>query len=603
MIIVVGHSMGGGAIIHLERKTNTLIDILAPIDPVGNRNYPWAGVRPAASDFNWTRWRITRDNFLGYKSAELKLNPFRCEAVGPWLKDRTEATADIGCEIFVDNAPAEQIRQNVINLHFRYQTEYLFPFDYPDKYSFNYTHPTNGSESQSEVPMTPEFCGLQRCSDPGGWPVRGDKEKQCCEDFANGVGWPRDGHGEIVGHRGPLPPVPLGVRVRTSVNCGNDCSHETWPGRTENNGIWSDPNSAARVDLLKQLEALPEGMTWEHSPRDPSLCLVSPGLINRFKAMNKPPVANAGPAQTIECTGHNGTSVTLDGRGSSDPDGDQLEYDWTWTTGHATGAVTTVTLANGTYCITLTVRDPSGHIDRDVTTVTVQDTTPPDLTVALTPRLLWPPNHTLWAITANVQAKDLCGDVADLKLISIVSNQPDNGLGDGDTINDIQDATINTLDLVFRLRAERAAPLGDRHYKVTYRATDDSGNSRDVSVDVVVPHDASAYSDWLQMLPKRTKARGTVRSTANPEVSSGEEQTSTQTTVHLFALSPWPRLDSVPPEDRSAQPSFTVPSNSLGSESSTGNTSKATKGKRKTHRKRHRTQKTARLPAASKMTP
>ncbi|MCK4774100.1 MAG: alpha/beta hydrolase, partial [Candidatus Krumholzibacteria bacterium] len=38
MIIVIGHSMGGGAVAHLANETNVVIDILAPIDPVGNRS-------------------------------------------------------------------------------------------------------------------------------------------------------------------------------------------------------------------------------------------------------------------------------------------------------------------------------------------------------------------------------------------------------------------------------------------------------------------------------------------------------------------------------------------------------------------------------------
>jgi len=61
-------------------------------------------------------------------------------------------------------------------------------------------------------------------------------------------------------------------------------------------------------------------------------------------------------------------------------------------------------------------------------------------------------------------------------------------------------AKIGTLDLLFYLRAERAGPLGDRVYKVTYRAIDDSGNRAFVSTDVIVPHDARSYQKRLKTL-------------------------------------------------------------------------------------------------------
>ena len=166
--------------------------------------------------------------------------------------------------------------------------------------------------------MTHEFCGgipPQRCPDPGGWPQGWDLSAACCQT-GPGVGWPQDGHGEIVGYRGPLPkPVPLGVRVRTSPQCGS-CPNENWPARSQaSDGTWNNGDGAARKALLQALETLPAGTQWPNRPVNPDLCRVSPGLIQKFDTMNKPPIANARPAQLIEATSPNGAVVVLNGSG------------------------------------------------------------------------------------------------------------------------------------------------------------------------------------------------------------------------------------------------------------------------------------------------
>src|SRR5262249_54707773 len=107
---------------------------------------------------------------------------------------------------------------------------------------------------------------------------------------------------------------------------------------------------------------------------------------------NNPPIANAGPDQTIECAGAL-TDVTLDGRQSSDPDGDSLTFEWfEGNQSLGTGATLPIKLARGVHSITLVVIDPSGASSSDVVIITVVDTTPPVLgNVSVTPQSLWPP--------------------------------------------------------------------------------------------------------------------------------------------------------------------------------------------------------------------
>lgn len=131
-------------------------------------------------------------------------------------------------------------------------------------------------------------------------------------------------------------------------------------------------------------------------------------------------------------------------------------------------------------------------------TVTVVDNQPPTISVTLNPTMMWPPNHTLRNITASVQAADNCSGVT-YALTSITSNEPDNGLGDGDTENDIQFADYNTPDLLFKLRSERSGVGTGRIYTVTYTATDGASNTTSASATVEVPFDMdkSIASDIL----------------------------------------------------------------------------------------------------------
>jgi hypothetical protein len=208
-----------------------------------------------------------------------------------------------------------------------------------------------------------------------------------------------------------------------------------------------------------------------------------------LKTINNPPVANAGLDQTHECTGPDGASVTLNGSGSYDPDSDELTFTWTGSFGELIGEVVEQVLPLGTHSITLTVADNKGGSASDTVIVTVRDTTPPSLVVTLSPDMLWPPNHELRQIIANISENDICDPNPMVNLSSISSNEPDNGLGDGDFPNDIQNASFGTDDRSFYLRAERSGVGTGRIYTTEYSATDASGNTTSASAVVTVPHD------------------------------------------------------------------------------------------------------------------
>ena len=101
---------------------------------------------------------------------------------------------------------------------------------------------------------------------------------------------------------------------------------------------------------------------------------------------NQPPVANAGPNQTVTDSNGNGTeNAVLNGSASSDPDGSIVSYQWR--EGAAlvgSGATPTVLLAIGTHTLTLTVTDDDGASDTDDVVVTVQAAPPPTDTVTIT---------------------------------------------------------------------------------------------------------------------------------------------------------------------------------------------------------------------------
>jgi len=147
----------------------------------------------------------------------------------------------------------------------------------------------------------------------------------------------------------------------------------------------------------------------------------------------------------------------------------------------------------GPTVVQFTATDDSGNQRSCSATVTVKDTTKPTIALTLDPTVLWPPNHTLATINAAVVVSDTCNPNPSFVLTSITSSQPDNGLGDGNTANDIQGAAYGTADLSFLLRAERSPHGAPRIYSVVYTVSDGSGNSAQAVGMVIVPQDQSGH--------------------------------------------------------------------------------------------------------------
>jgi pimeloyl-ACP methyl ester carboxylesterase len=503
-IILAGHSMGGDAVIRLADSLpdDFVIDLLAPIDPVGNRTclpnaplanpgqmvlnnttcdgaYNFTRFQATHTDWYWWPYRISFEN----KSANYLYHRWQNEAAFPF---------DWRCPLYT----------TILGINFRdlgcpLQLHMLsLPLDesaVPDAYLFRHDDPRRLGIEQGSTNVQ-EAIWMNWLSGTDVYPD--------LLDYWNWGGL-SDGHGEIVGFRAIKPWNPLESFPLALLTQGD------WPSRSEEN-CDSDairPIDCQRVRELRQWESEPEHLEFNGwAPQAPptdycdergfsvdgdycTYCMVSGDLCSVLATLELMPVADAGPDQVIECSSANGTGVALDGSGSSGADA--LTYTWTGAFGTLMGESVYTYIPVGTHAIVLTVEDGDGRADSDIVNVTVMDSTAPTINVSLQPNMLWPPNHKMVDIAASIDVYDTCDDFPTVRLAAIASNEPDNGSGDGDTSNDIQGASFATDDREFELRAERAGGGRGRVYTVTYAATDSSGNAgAEASAEVVVKHDS-----------------------------------------------------------------------------------------------------------------
>jgi hypothetical protein len=212
--------------------------------------------------------------------------------------------------------------------------------------------------------------------------------------------------------------------------------------------------------------------------------------------VNEPPHADAGEDQLIECSSPDGETIVLDGTGSSDPEDNAVVFAWSEDDGVGPrlgyGLVLELHQAVGTATTAvLRVIDAFGQTDEDATTVAVQDTTAPMLSLAATPSVLWPANHRLVPVMVSIATADACDPAVEIRLVSIASDEGDLADGSGHTSPDIQAVEFGTDDREFLLRAERSGIDSGRTYTITYEAEDAAGNVTTGMTTVSVPKSQS----------------------------------------------------------------------------------------------------------------
>lgn len=307
-------------------------------------------------------------------------------------------------------------------------------------------------------------------------------------------------------HEAPYLPILEEIAVpHTGGKCEATVTLET-PEATDNCGVASTTNDAPADGVFPVGDTI---VTWTATDTSGNTATTT----QLVTVTNTAPVADAGIDRIVEC--HNvsgtGTSVTLNGTGSYDPDaGDVFSYQWSAVGimfDDPTSATPTADFPMGATTVSLIVEDQCGAIDATDVIIVVEDTTAPQIqAVVVNRQALWPPNHNMIPIALDLLVRDTCDSPEDLLVICVVSsNEPDDGTGDGEFTGDVDGSDGYTspvsVNLTYNadtgrwegnlaLRAERDGSNSGRVYSIECAASDLSGNSTvtTATATVNVPH-------------------------------------------------------------------------------------------------------------------
>jgi HYR domain-containing protein len=165
----------------------------------------------------------------------------------------------------------------------------------------------------------------------------------------------------------------------------------------------------------------------------------------------------------------------------------------------------------GTTTVTVTATRYDGSTADSCTfDVTVNDAESPVVSAAAaTPNTLWPPEHQMVPITVNYTATDNCSVGC---VLTVTSNEPADGLGDGDTSPDSQ--VIDPHHVL--VRSERSAKGTGRIYTITVTCADPAGNTIVRTTTVKVPKSQARTATTVDSTPRPPASTTTTPTTTTP---------------------------------------------------------------------------------------
>ncbi|MEO5946085.1 MAG: reprolysin-like metallopeptidase [Chitinophagaceae bacterium] len=283
----------------------------------------------------------------------------------------------------------------------------------------------------------------------------------------------------------PTFTVPADKIIFKDATCGYDASVAITGDVTDENDNCNSGLNATYIDNIGPGACTGETKitrTWTLT----DACLNSTVKVQTItvKDITKP-TFTVPPAITIykDANCNHDASVAATGDVTDEKDNCDNNLDATFTD------VETLGTCIGNLTITRTWRlvDGCGNATVKVQLITVEDKMGPEITnISASPNSLWPPNHKMKEVVINYDVKDNCSDAEHITTtLSIESNEPVNGTGDGDTEPEDYKVIDNHKVL---LRAERAGTGDGRIYTITITSTDDCGNTTVKTTEVYVAH-------------------------------------------------------------------------------------------------------------------